>query len=64
MPSSQITFKGWRIFSVGQPKTGTTPNYLYKIGLPKASIGWPKISRGQPLSLVNWAIIMLKTYVP
>ena len=53
MASSPITFKGWPIFSVGQPKQ-LQPN---KIGQPKVYIGGPKISRGRPLSFVNWAYI-------
>ena len=51
MPSSQMTFRARLILSFGQPiQLQSTKNEICQ---PKASIGRPKISRGQPMSFVN-----------
>ncbi len=48
MPSSETTFVGRPIYSVGQPKQVQLTNAFIK-----ASLGQLKFSRGRPMSFVN-----------
>ncbi len=51
MPSSQITFRGQLIFSVGQPKqVQPTNTFINSVNL--------KLLIGQPLSFVNWDLVL------
>ena len=53
MSSSQTTFRGRLIYSVGQPKQVQLTKTFIKIGQAKGSLGQPKISRGRPMFFVN-----------